>query len=303
MPSAPLNALHAFLAVARAGSFSAAARDLGLSASALSQAVKRLEEQLDVVLLHRTSRSMSLTDVGQRLLDQAGPALDGALEALELATATPGELSGTVRLSVPHIATGLVLRHVLPRFAQRHPRVEVDVRVDNAFVDIVEQGLDAGMRLVEAIDRDMVQVRLHGPLRLVVAGAPSYLARKGVPASPRDLVHHDCIGMRFSPNGPAYVWELGEGEHATRIPVTGPVVTNDSHLMRLLACEGMGLICGMETSIATELARGELVLVLEDHALHLPGLFLYFPSRAQVSPALRAFIDVAREVCAAEGLS
>lgn len=291
-----LHTLHAFVAVARRLSFTDAAKDLGVSASALSQSVKRLEDEIGIPLLHRTSRSVALTDRGQRLLDEAGPALDQAFEALAHVTAGPDEVVGTVRLSVPTAAVELVLRHVLPRFAAEHPQVEVDVRVDNAFVDIAREGLDAGIRLMSAIDRDMVYVRLHGACRAVVVGAPSYLRRKGAPQTLSDLTDHDCIGLRFSPTAAPYVWELGEGASEIRVPVTGPLITNDSHLMRAMAVAGVGLIYTLEQSVAAEIARGELTVVLEDYAQSLPGLFLYFPSRAQVSPALRAFIDVAKGV-------
>ena len=298
-----LHTLHAFVAVARRASFTAAAKDLGVSAAALSQSVRRLEDEVGVALLHRTSRSVALTDAGQRLLDEAGPALDQALDALHNASASPGELTGSVRLSVPSLATGIVLRHVLPRFAQRHPKVEVDVRVENAFVDIVKEGLDAGIRLVSAIDRDMVHVRLHGPCTVVVVGAPSYLARRGRPSTPADLADHDCIGLRFSADGAPFVWELGEGDQATRVPVTGPLVTDDRNLMRSMAIAGVGLSYAIREDVAAELECGALEVVLEDFAQRLPGLFLYFPSRAQVSPALRAFIDVAREVARDVGLT
>ena len=291
-----LNTLHGFVAVARRLSFSEAARDLGVSASALSQAVRRLEEEVGVVLLHRTSRSVTLTDAGRRLLAEAGPALDEALDALVDVTARPGEITGRVRLSVPGLAAELVLREILVRFAARHPNVEVDVRVENAFVDIVQAGLDAGVRLVSAIDRDMVHVRLHGPCRVVVVGAPSYLTRRGIPERLEDLTDHACLGMRFSVGGAPFVWELGEGDQAARVPVTGPVVTNDPRFLRQLALRGTGLLYTVEEAVSEELARGELQVVLEPFAQQLSGLFLYFPGRAQVSPALRAFIDLAREV-------
>jgi DNA-binding transcriptional LysR family regulator len=294
MAFTPLNALHAFLAVARRRSFAAAARDLGVSTSALSQSVRQLEERLHVTLLTRTSRSVALTDAGQRLLENAGPAVEQALDSLKTVTAQPGEVTGRVRLSVPAAAVTLVLADLLPRFAQRYPSVEVDVRIDDRFVNIVEEGLDAGIRLVEAIDRDMVHVRLSDACRLIVAGAPSYLERRGVPQKPADLLEHDCIGMRATSGGP-WPWELERGKKTWRVPVRGPVMTNDQTLRRLLATAGVGLLYTLEPLIADELARGRLRVVLEPYAPEVPGLFLYFPSRAQVSPALRAFVEVARE--------
>jgi DNA-binding transcriptional LysR family regulator len=292
----PLNALNSFIAVARRCSFAAAARDLGVSTSALSQSVRQLEGRLGVALLTRTSRTVALTDAGQRLLEHAGAAVDQALESLKTVSARPGEITGRVRLTVPTVSVPLVLARVLPRFIERHPRVEVEVQSENRFVNIVADGFDAGVRLSEAIERDMVQVRLTEPGRFVVAAAPSYLARRGTPQTPQDLLHHDCICMRAATDGGRYAWELERGKKAWRVPVQGPVTTNDPELMRVLAVAGVGLLYSFEPQIADELRRGSLRLVLEPYAAAVPGFFLYFPSRAQVSPALRAFVDVAREL-------
>jgi DNA-binding transcriptional LysR family regulator len=295
MAFTPLNALNSFLAVARRRSFVAAAKDLGVSTSALSQSVRQLEARLGVGLLTRTTRSVALTDAGQRLLENAGPSIDHALDSMKNVTAQPGEVLGRVRLTVPSVAIPLVLSSLLPRFLERHPKVEVDIRVENQFVNVVAEGLDAGMRLVEAIDRDMVGVRLTGPARVVVAAAPSYLKRRGVPQKPTDLLQHDCIGFRFSPTGEPAAWELERGKKTWRVPIRGPVTTNDHALTRTLALAGVGLLYALEPSIADEVARGRLRVVLEAYAPDVPGLFLYFPSRAQLSPAFRAFLDVARE--------
>jgi DNA-binding transcriptional LysR family regulator len=208
----PLNALNSFLAVARRRSFAAAAKELGVSTSALSQAVRQLEERIGVALLTRTTRSVALTDAGQRLLENAGPGVDQALESLKAVTARPGEVAGRVKLTVPSVAVPLVLATILPRFVERHPQVTVDVRVENGFVNVVTEGLDAGIRLVEAIDRDMVHVRLSGPARVVVAAAPSYLKRRGVPETPTDLLQHDCICLRGTPTGEPWAWELECGK-------------------------------------------------------------------------------------------
>jgi DNA-binding transcriptional LysR family regulator len=296
----PLNTLHAFLAVARRRSFVGAARDLGVSTSALSQSVRQLEERLGVSLLTRTSRSVALTDAGQRLFADAGPAVTQALEALKGVTAQPGEVTGRVRLSVPAAAVSLVLERLLPRYATRYPKVEVDVRVEDRFVNVVDEGLDAGIRLVEAIDRDMVHVRLTAPCRLVIAGAPSYLERRGTPQTPPDLLHHDCIGMRWEAGGEPWAWELERGKKSWRVPVRGPVTSNNGALMYALARAGVGLVYGLEPLLAADIASGRLRVVLEAYAPVVPGLFLYFPSRAQVSLAFRAFVEVAREMNATE---
>ncbi len=293
MAFTPLNALNSFLAVARRRGFAAAARDLGVSTSALSQSVRQLEARLGVTLLTRTTRTVALTDAGQRLLENAGPAVDQALESLKTVSARPGEVTGRVRLSVPAAAVALVAR-LLPAFVARHPKVEVEVQTENRFVNIVAEGYDAGVRLTEAIERDMVQVRLAPPGRFVVAAAPSYLARRGAPRRPEDLLQHDCIGIRTSREGARYAWELERGRRVWRVPVQGRVTTNDTELMRLLAEEGVGLFYTFEPLITEPLRRGTLRVVLEPYAAAVPGFFLYFPSRAQVSPALRAFVDVAR---------
>jgi DNA-binding transcriptional LysR family regulator len=291
----PLNALNAFIAVARRRSFAAAARDLGVSTSALSQSVRQLEVRLGVTLLTRTTRTVGLTEQGRRLLETAGAAVDQALESLKTVSLRPGEVTGRVRLTVPDVAVPLLLARLLPRFAELHPKVEVEVYVENRFVNIVAEGIDAGIRLTEAIERDMVQVRLTEPGRFVVAGAPSYLARRGTPQEPKDLLHHDCIGIRTSPAGARYAWELERGKKAWRVPVQGPVTTNDADLMRALAVAGVGLVYLLDAQLADDLRRGSLRIVLEPYAAAVPGFFLYFPSRAQVSPALRAFVSVARE--------
>jgi DNA-binding transcriptional LysR family regulator len=288
--------LSSFIAVARRRSFAAAARDLGVSTSALSQSVRQLEARLGVTLLTRTSRSAALTDAGQRLLEHAGAAVDQALESLKTVSARPGEITGRLRLTVPTVAVSLVLSRLLPRFVERHPRVRVEVQAENRFVNMVADGYDAGIRLSEAIERDMVQVRLTEPGRVVVTAAPSYLARRGTPQVPQDLLQHDCIGIRTSSDGAPYAWELERGRKTWRVPVQGPVTTNDPDLIRLLAVAGVGLLYTFEPQIAEELRRGSLRVVLEPYAADVPGFFLYFPSRAQVSPALRAFVDVAREL-------
>lgn len=295
MAITPLNALNAFLEVARRRSFAAASRELGVSSSALSQSVKQLEERLGVPLLVRTSRSVALTDAGQRLLSNAGPAVEAALESMRTLTSQEGSVRGRLRLTAPTIAASLVLGSFLPKFAARHPGVEVEVRVENNFVNIVEQGLDAGIRLTEAIDRDMVQVRLTPPGRFVVAGAPSYFARRGVPQKVMDLLQHDCIGIRSTTDGQQYAWELERGKKVWRVPVRGPVTTNDSPLMHELALSGTGLIYAYEPLLTPHFEAGRLKVVLEAFAAPVPGFFLYFPDRSRISPALRTFVDEMRE--------
>lgn len=190
MNTIPFAQLQAFLAVARSRSFTGAARELGVSRSAVSQAVRQLEEQLRIVLLARTTRSVSLTDAGRRLVEGAAPALAQAAATLTEVSAQPGEVVGRLRLSVPRVAVPFVIEPVLPAFRERYPRIEVEVVIDDRFVDIVAEGYDAGVRLSEDIERDMVQVRLTEACRFVVVGTPEYLARHGTPERPADLLRH-----------------------------------------------------------------------------------------------------------------
>jgi DNA-binding transcriptional LysR family regulator len=296
MKTAPMIQLQVFLAVARHRSFSAAARELGVSASAVSQSVRQLEEQLRVTLLTRTTRSVSLTDAGRRLVEGAGPAMGQALAALTEISAQPGEAVGRVRLSVPQAAVPYVITPVLPTFRARHPRVEVEVTTEDRFVDIVAEGYDAGVRLSEAIERDMVQVRLTDAFRFVVVGAPSYLERHCTPQKPEDLLRHECITFRVQTTGAFYAWELERGRRNWRVPVRGGVVTNDSRLMVSLAEAGLGLAYAFEPMVAEQLRTGRLQRVLEPYAPTVPGFFLYYPSRAQSSAPLRLFVEVAKEL-------
>jgi DNA-binding transcriptional LysR family regulator len=296
MDAVPFAQLQAFLAVGRARSFSGAARELGVSRSAVSQSVRQLEEHLRVVLVQRTTRSVALTDAGQRLAASAGPAIAQTAAALAEVAAKPGEAVGRLRLSVPRAAVPLVIEPVLPAFRARHPRVEVEVVVEDRLVDIVAGGYDAGIRLSESIERDMVQVRLTPAFRFVVVGAPKYLAARGRPQRPEELLEHECITFRSPTNGALYAWELERGRKSWRVPVRGGVVTNDSLLCTTMARLGLGLAYAPETRLADALRRRELEIVLEPYAPRVPGFFLYFPSRAQRSAPLRLFVATAKEL-------
>ncbi len=296
MNPALLPQLHVFLAVARLRNFSRAARELGVSTSAVSQSVKQLEEQLRVGLLTRTTRSVSLTDAGRRLVDSADPALRQAFAALSEVSARPGETVGHVRLSVPQVAVQYVVAPVLARFRERHPRIEVEVVAEDRFIDIVAEGYDAGVRLSEAIERDMVQARLTDPFRFVVVGAQSYLAQRGTPQRPEDLLRHECLTFRAQSTGTLYAWELERGRRNWRVPVRGGVVTNDSRLRLALAEQGAGLAYAVEPMAADAIRAGRLKCVLEPYAATVPGFFLYYPKRSQSLPALRLFVEAAKEM-------
>jgi DNA-binding transcriptional LysR family regulator len=291
MNTAPFPQLQAFLTVARLRSFTSAARELGVTRSAVSQAVQQLEEQLRVVLLTRTTRSVSVTDAGRRLMESAGPALGQIVGALGEVSAKPGEVVGHLRLSVPRAAVPFVIDPVLPTFRARHPRVEVEVAISERLVDIVAEGYDAGVRHSEAIERDMVQVKLTDPLRFVVVGTPDYLARHGTPQRPEDLMRHECITFRSQTTGALYAWELERGRRNWRVPVRGGVVTNDGELSLSMAAKGLGLAYAFEPMVTEQLRTGRLRRVLEPYAATVPGFFIYFPSRAQRSAPLRLFVE------------
>lgn len=296
MNTIPFLQLQAFLAVARSRSFSGAARELGVSRSAVSQSVRQLEEELRVVLVARTTRSVSLTDAGRRLLESVGPAVAQVRTALTEVAAKPGEVVGRVRLTVPRAAFHFVIEPVLPKLRERHPRIEVELVFEDRRVDIVGEGYDAGIRLSEYVERDMVGVRLTDPFRFIVVGAPSYLDKHGTPERPEDLLHHECLTFRSDTTGSLYAWELERGRRTWRIPVRGGVVVNDGLFCLTWAEQGLGLSYVMEPLVKEQLRTGSLRRVLERYAAAVPGFFLYYPSQAQRSAPLRLFVETVREL-------
>ena len=219
----------------------------------------------------RTSRNVALTDAGHRLLDNAGPAIEQALDALKHVKAQPGEVTGRVRLTVPSAAVTLILAELIPRFRAKYPKVEVEAHVDDRLVNLVAGKFDAGIRLIEAIDRDMVHVRLTPPTRVVVVGAPSYLEKRGVPLKPKDLLHHDCVCIRRGTTGDPWAWELERGKKSWRVPVRGPVTTNDPELMRAMAVAGVGLLYALEDRVKDELATGSSASCSSNTPRKFPG--------------------------------
>ncbi|WP_437925295.1 LysR family transcriptional regulator [Sorangium sp. So ce291] len=301
MRSPPVAQLPVFLAVAERRSFTKGARALGMSPSAASQAVARLEHELGTPLFVRTTRSVRLTDAGARLLHEAGPAIRSVCAALSGLKAADDEPSGVLRLNVPRIACRVCLPRLLEVYAQRCPKVRCDIVVDDRRVDIVKNGFDAGIRSAEAIHKDMVRVRLTGPLRFAVVASERYLASAGRPREPRDLTAHACLGWRSLADEGAYRWEFSDRGREVEVAVAGPVVSNDTQLLMACAEQGMGLAFVVEEEAAGEIASGRLQTVLDDYALQVPGLFLYFPRAARAAPNLRAFVACAREVLGAKG--
>lgn len=294
MSALPYAQLQAFLAVARTRSFSAAARELGVSRSAVSQSIRQIEKSVGVVLVARTTRSVSLTDAGRRLADSVGPADAQIRAALADVSAKPGEVVGRVRLSVAKAAYLLVLKSILPTFRERHPRIEIECNFDDRRIDIVGEGFDAGIRMGEYLEGDMVSVRLTEPFRFIVVGAPSYLEKHGTPRRPEDLRDHECLTFRSDTTGALYAWELERGRKKWRVPVRGGVVANDGLILMECAEEGMGLAYAFEPLARGRIASGHLRHVLEPYYAEEAGFFLYYPSRAQRSPALQVFIESIR---------
>ncbi len=294
MRSGDIAELQSFLVVAQELSFRRAAARLRLSPSAVSQSVRQLEARLGTRLLNRTTRSVSTTQAGQDLLARLEPAFTEIAGAVEAAAHVRDRPSGTVRLNLPRLAAQLVLSPILPRFAQDYPEVHLDAVVEDGLVDIVAGGFDAGIRPGERVHRDMVAVRLTPPLRLIVVGAPGYLARRPAPETPDDLQNHACINYRWTGSGAVYAWDLARNEQRFEVAVDGPLTLNDTDLIVTAALDGVGLACLLEERVAAHLRSGELVQVLHDWATDFPGFFLYYPSRRDMRPALRVLIDALR---------
>ena len=286
-----LDGLEAFTRVARLGSFSQAARELGVTASALSHGMRKLEANLGVRLLNRTTRSVRPTAAGQSLLAQLEPSLAQVAEALRQVRNEDGVPRGRLRLNVPRLAAHGVLAPLLGAYHARCPQVTLEIVTDDRFVDIVEAGFDAGIRFGESLAQDMVSVPLAPVPRFVVVATPEVVSRQRRPVHPDDLRQLACVRRRF-PGGTLYAWEFRRGQQALRIPVSGPLTLNDDLMIRTAACAGIGFAYLAESDVADQLVSGELVTVLDDWCPPSEGLFLYYPSRRLVPPALREWLNL-----------
>ncbi len=289
-----LNPLVVFVAVAEARSFRRAADRLGVTRPAVSQSLRKLEARLGVALVRRTTRSVSLTEAGEGLLARVAPALAELGSAVDAASDLAGRPSGLLRLAVSSIAEAFLSGPLLASFVERHPEVHLDLLVTDEELDIVAGGFDAGVRLGEVIEQDMIAVPVSGRQRQLVVAAPGYLARAGRPGHPRELAAHRCVGWRRAPGVAPFRWEFAEGGREFDVAVAPEVTTNDMGLMIRLACAGAGLTFGMEESFRPWLLRGELVRVLEEFCPTFPGFFLHYPSRRNMAPKLRALVDHVR---------
>jgi DNA-binding transcriptional LysR family regulator len=295
MISDPLEGLTVFTAVAQAASLREAGDRLGVSGSAVGQALRRLEEQLGVVLVQRTTRSVRLTESGQRLFDAIGPALSDVRAAVAAAGETSGEPRGTLRIVVSPGAEHFLRDEVLAGFLAAYPHIRLDLAVSNEITDIVAGGYDAGIHLGEVIDRDMIAVPISGDLRLVVVGAPSYFARRSKPSHPRELVEHECINWHSTPTSPPYRWEFSEEGRDFSVAVPMRALTTDPALLIRLARAGAGVAMVYDGQAIDDIESGALVPVLEKFSRPFPGFYLYYPQRRHASPALRGLVDYLRK--------
>ncbi|SCB18691.1 DNA-binding transcriptional regulator, LysR family [Bradyrhizobium shewense] len=286
-----LNALAVFALVAEERNFRAAADRLGVTRSAVSQTIRRLEETLGIALVQRTTRSVSLTEAGERLHAEVAPAIADMRAALDGTEALRGRPRGLLRLAVSSIAEHFLSGRFLADFADANPEVQLDITVTDAEFDIVAAGYDAGVRLGEVIEQDMIAVPIAGEERQLAVCAPDFRARFGVPSHPSELASFRCIGWRPAPNVVPYRWEFADGGKEFSVAVAPEITTNDMALMIKLAVAGAGITFGMEASFRPAIARGELVAILEDYCPCFAGFYLYYPSRRNVAPKLRALIE------------
>ena len=291
-----LDGMTTFVAVAETKGFRAAGERLRMSHSAVSQALRRLEERLGVALVQRTTRSVRLTEAGEQLYAAVRPALDDVRTAVANVGELGAEPRGVMRLLMTPVAESFLSGAVLAGFLDAHPHVQLDIVLSDEPLDIVTEGYDAGIRLGEIIDKDMIAVPVSGDLRLVVVGAPSYFARRPKPTHPRDLAEHTCINWHPTAGSPPYRWEFTNPETGRDFAVAVParVLTTDPALNVRLAIAGAGLTLADESRSREPIARGELVAVLEQFSTPFPGFYLYYPQRRLASPSLRAFVDFLR---------
>jgi DNA-binding transcriptional LysR family regulator len=290
-----LDDFQTFIAVAEAGSFTKAAAELGVSQSAVSYSVRMLEQRLGVRLIARTTRSLSLTDAGERLLQSLAPAFDHINSEIDALTSSRGRPSGRIRLTISRQAARTVIWPMLPGFLAQYPEVEVELSLDEGLTDIVAGRFDAGIRLGEQVEKDMIAVRIGPDLRMAVIGSPAYFASRPIPETPRDLSGHIAVNYRQSTGGRLYAWEFERDGEKLEVRMNGPVTLNDGEMLEMAALEGLALAFMIEDqSILDHVAEGRLVRVLEDWCQPFPGYHLYYPSRRQPTAAFSLFVDALR---------
>jgi DNA-binding transcriptional LysR family regulator len=286
-----LDGLIAFITVAKHRGFTAAAAELDLSPAALSQAVRTLEERLGVRLFNRTTRSVSLTEAGEAYLARIGPSVAELLDATESLARFRDTPMGLLRLNAGRVVVAALLRELVPAFRAAYPSVQVEVHIDDGFCDIVAEGFDAGFRLGESVDKDMVAVPFGPPMQVAIVGSPAYFREHPPPQTIADLRQHDLIRYRFNSSRQLYRWELLDGDTTVELDMHGGFICNDSVLMIEAALDGQGLAYTFDLAVAEHIAAGRLVRVLEHASPSCPGFYIYYPGRRQLPPKLRSFID------------
>lgn len=294
MTTENLNDLQAFVVVARERSFTRAAAQIGVSRSALSHSMLALEARLGVRLLTRTTRSVSVTDAGARLLNTLAPRLQEIAQELESLSAMRDKPAGTVRITAHDHAIATVLWPRLLPLLREHPDIEIEFSVDYALTDIAARRFDAGVRLGSSVDKDMVAVAIAPPLRMAVAASPGYLAGKPLPLVPGDLTAHRCVNLRLATHGGLYAWDFEKDGEALGVRVRGQATFNNTYLMLQAALDGLGFACVPLDIMAPHIAQGTLVPVLRDWWPTFPGYHLYHANRRQPSPALALVIEALR---------
>ncbi|MFS2053841.1 LysR family transcriptional regulator [Variovorax sp. Varisp41] len=294
MTTENLNDLQAFVVVARERSFTRAAAQIGVSRSALSHSMLALEARLGVRLLTRTTRSVSVTDAGARLLNTLAPRLQEIAQELESLSAMRDKPAGTVRITAHDHAIATVLWPRLLPLLREHPDIEIEFSVDYALTDIAARRFDAGVRLGSSVDKDMVAVAIAPPLRMAVAASPGYLAGKPLPLVPGDLTAHRCVNLRLATHGGLYAWDFEKDGEALGVRVRGQATFNNTYLMLQAALDGLGFACVPLDIMAPHIAQGTLVPVLRDWWPTFPGYHLYHANRRQLSPALALVIGALR---------
>lgn len=286
--------LAVFIAVAEEGSFTRAAAKLGLSQSALSYAVRMLEERLKVRLLSRTTRSLSLTDAGERLLNGLRPAFDHIDSELAALTALHDKPAGTIRITTFRHAAKTVLWPVLSKLLLEYPDISVEINLEEGLTDIVAGRFDAGIRLGEQVQKDMVAVKVGPDMRMAIVGSPSYFAKNKAPETPRDLGDHRCASYRQTTSGGLFAWEFERDGVELEVRVNGPLILNDGEMLEAAALDGLALACMFESQVSQHIAAGRLVRVLEDWCPAFAGYHLYYPSRRQHTPAFAVLLEALR---------
>ncbi len=285
-----LDGVEVFLSVAQHRSFRRAAAELGVTPSAISQAVRALEARVGAALFIRTTRSVGLTEAGERFLARAKPAFEELVAASGAARELGQRPAGLLRLTVPRSVVPILLEPLVASFCRAYPEIEVELVASEELVDLAAEGFDAGIRLGQFIAADMVAVRLTKPFRFIIVGSPAYLARSGRPERPDDLRQHACVRMRRA-NGALASWSLNDNGRSIEVAVSGPFIANDFPTVLGAAIEGVGLAQVPAPIAAGAMKAGKLVRVLEPFAPMTPGVFLYYPGHRQIMPKLRAFID------------